>query len=124
MASILDTIQDALFSAFLDDQDSFFRPAEVVRTVSTASAYKAGSATTTRQPCRALVSSYSAMMRAQAGIPGEEMRISVLQRNDAGEWVEVRVGDTIIARGQEWRVIDLTQDAARATWTARCKPNG
>lgn len=122
--SILDDIHAAINEAFLEDKESFFRPAEIVHSVTTGGAYSPGTTTTTTQACRAFVSDYSAYLRGALGIPGNQMRVLVLQRNDAGEWVRLEVGDTIRARGEDWRVLDLSEDPVRATFEARCIPNG
>lgn len=122
--SWLDDINEAVTGVFLDP-DSFFRPAQVIRAKTVGGGpYTPGTTTTTAQDCRCFVDEYSALLRAQAGIPDEDMKVMVLQRNDAGEWVDVQVGDTIRARGKDWRAQTVAQDPASATWTIQGRPNG
>lgn len=122
--SWLDDINEAVTAAFLD-ADSFFRPAQVIRTTQTGGGpYIPGATVTTTQDCRCFVDTYSAHTRGQLGIPDSDMKVMILQRNDAFEWVDVQVGDTIRARGQDWRAITVSQDPASATWTVQGRPNG
>lgn len=121
--SVLDEIKAAIGAAFLDAESPFL-PAEVIRTTTTGGAYADGVTTTTTTDCRAFVDEYSDTLRAQLGIPARDVKIMVLQVNDNGESVSVAAGDTIRARGEDFRVVTVSQDPAQATWTAQGRPNG
>lgn len=121
--SWLDDIHTAVSDAFLDP-DSFFRPAQVIRTTTTGGAYTSGLTTTETQDCRCFINEYSAFMRGHLGIADNTVNVLILQKNDAGDWIDVQVGDTVRARGQDWRITRVSQDPARATWDCDGRPNG
>lgn len=122
--SWLDDINEAVTDAFLDPE-SCFRDAQILRTIETpGGAYSTGTVSTVTQDCRCFVNEYTAFMRGHLGVPDNVVNVLILQKNDAGNWVTVQVGDTVRARGQDWRILRVSQDPARATWDCDGQPNG
>lgn len=125
--SILDEIRGAINGAFLDDPDSAFRPSVLTKVVNgTSSAFGPPVAgTRIDQACRAFVERYDRRTRATLGIPDTDVRISVLQTNDLGERVALEQGDTVETTepiAGIWRLTEIEQDPAAATWTAQGTP--
>lgn len=116
--SLLDEIREAVTGVF-SDTDLFFSPATMTRvTVTGGGAYTEGTKTVETFDCLAILDTYSSYVRGAAGIPDTDVKIMVLQESMT---TEMREGDVINIRG-DWRVINVEQDPAQATWTAQARP--
>lgn len=120
--SILDDIFDAVGSAFNDDPDSAFRPAELFKRVSPTSSFGPSTQTSVQAvPCRVFVERFDRRTRAALDIPDTDVQLVILQMGG----VVVDMGDTIVTGAPiagEWRVEALDQDPAGATWIAQGRP--
>lgn len=115
---ILDEMQADLLEAFLEE-GSFFVPSKLTRPSPVG--WEAEGSAPLVQDVRAFRDTYSSQDRSAGNIPDTDVKIMVLQRNDAGETVEVQKGDTIEVDGK-WVVVSIPdQDPAKATWTAQCR---
>lgn len=121
--SILDTINNALTSAFLDS-NSAFRPAVHTRVVVGGSAL---GPTSTKEDtaCRAFASNYSERLRNELGIPDGNIKIAVMARNDLGETLVVTTGDLITLSERFvgiWAVVGAKLDPAGAIYSCEARP--
>ena len=73
---------------------------------------------TTSTACKALVTDYSAFMRATAGIGSDERKVIILG-HELGVVPEPE--DTVTVEGKDWRIIEVSRDPASATYECRAK---
>ena len=118
MASPLDGIASQIFGAFKD----IFRDAVLVRASFTGAspdiAFDPPAPTETEYPCKALVTKYSAMLRAEGVVDANDRKVLILA-NSLDTGIVPAAQNRVTIRGITFTIQEVETDPALAVWTCR-----
>lgn len=118
MASALDGIADAIFQAFREH----FRDATLIRATASGSspdiAFDPPAPTETEFSCKALVTKYSAMLRAEGVIDANDRKVLILANSITAT---PKPPDRVTIGGTTFTLKEVDIDPANAVWVCRGK---
>lgn len=115
--SVLDDIRAEIGEVF-SDTELFFSEATLTRATGSGG-WDEEAGSTEVHDCMALIEAYSDHLRAVSDIPDTDVRLMIVGTSIA---VNPLKGDTVTVGGNDWSLIRVDTDPARAMWTCQARP--